>query len=315
MRSTRGKIRIIFVNQKTFTLLVCMLLSIFLWTLIRLSKNLQREFSVNVSITNIPDDLFLNPLQTHQIKILAEGKGYAFFKYYSDKQVLTVDFNDLEYVGDKKYKLSKNISNKLKTSHLSDLKVQNTYSDTIYIDLEKKYSKKIPVLVNLNADFQREYQLTELVIQPDSVQVSGFKSATDTLDVIAVSLSERKHVKKSFEEVYKLQNTSSVKFHTDKITIKAIVDKVSEQLIKAPVQILNVPPDVQVKIFPEEVTVLCSGDLNILKNIVPDEIVVEADYNDIQKNTLLPLTIRTKLKRVKLSFLNENNVEILIRKI
>lgn len=229
--------------------------------------------------------------------------------------MLTVDFNDLEYVGDKKYKLSKNISNKLKTSHLSDLKVQNTYSDTIYIDLEKKYSKKIPVLVNLNADFQREYQLTELVIQPDSVQVSGFKSATDTLDVIAVSLSERKHVKKSFEEVYKLQNTSSVKFHTDKITIKAIVDKVSEQLIKAPVQILNVPPDVQVKIFPEEVTVLCSGDLNILKNIVPDEIVVEADYNDIQKNTLLPLTIRTKLKRVKLSFLNENNVEILIRKI
>lgn len=115
--------------------------------------------------------------------------------------------------------------------------------------------------------------------------------------------------------MYKLQNTSSVKFHTDKITIKAIVDKVSEQLIKAPVQILNVPPDVQVKIFPEEVTVLCSGDLNILKNIVPDEIVVEADYNDIQKNTLLPLTIRTKLKRVKLSFLNENNVEILIRKI
>lgn len=292
-----------------------MLLSIFLWTLIRLSKNLQREFSVNVNITNIPDNLFLNPLQTHQIKILAEGKGYALFKYYSGGQTLTVDFDDLEYVGGKKYKLSKNISDKLKTSQLSELKVQNTYSDTIFIDLEKKYTKKIPVEVNLNAEFQREYQLTELITKPDSVEVSGFKAAIDTLNAVVVSFSERKHVKKSFEETYKLQNTSSVRFHTNRITVKAIVDKVSEQLVKVPVEMLNVPPDVQVKIFPAEVTVLCSGDLNILKNITPDEIIVEADYNDIQKNTFLPLTIRTKLKRVKLSFLNENSVEILIRKI
>lgn len=292
-----------------------MLLSIFLWTLIRLSKNLQREFSVNVNITNIPDNLFLNPLQTHQIKILAEGKGYALFKYYSGGQTLTVDFDDLEYVGGKKYKLSKNISDKLKTSQLSELKVQNTYSDTIFIDLEKKYTKKIPVEVNLNAEFQREYQLTELITKPDSVEVSGFKAAIDTLNAVVVSFSERKHVKKSFEETYKLQNTSSVRFHTNRITVKAIVDKVSEQLVRVPVEMLNVPPDVQVKIFPAEVTVLCSGDLNILKNITPDEIIVEADYNDIQKNTFLPLTIRTKLKRVKFSFLNENSVEILIRKI
>ncbi len=315
MRSTQGKIWTFLVNKKTFTLLICMLLSIFLWTLIRLSKNLQREFSVNVNITNIPDNLFLNPLQTHQIKILAEGKGYALFKYYSGGQTLTVDFDDLEYVGGKKYKLSKNISDKLKTSQLSELKVQNTYSDTIFIDLEKKYTKKIPVEVNLNAEFQREYQLTELITKPDSVEVSGFKAAIDTLNAVVVSFSERKHVKKSFEETYKLQNTSSVRFHTNRITVKAIVDKVSEQLVRVPVEMLNVPPDVQVKIFPAEVTVLCSGDLNILKNITPDEIIVEADYNDIQKNTFLPLTIRTKLKRVKLSFLNENSVEILIRKI
>ncbi len=315
MRSTQGKIWTFLVNKKTFTLLICMLLSIFLWTLIRLSKNLQREFSVNVNITNIPDNLFLNPLQTHQIKILAEGKGYALFKYYSGGQTLTVDFDDLEYVGGKKYKLSKNISDKLKTSQLSELKVQNTYSDTIFIDLEKKYTKKIPVEVNLNAEFQREYQLTELITKPDSVEVSGFKAAIDTLNAVVVSFSERKHVKKSFEETYKLQNTSSVRFHTNRITVKAIVDKVSEQLVRVPVEMLNVPPDVQVKIFPAEVTVLCSGDLNILKNITPDEIIVEADYNDIQKNTFLPLTIRTKLKRVKFSFLNENSVEILIRKI
>ncbi|MDO4229410.1 MAG: YbbR-like domain-containing protein [Capnocytophaga sp.] len=315
MRSIQKKLRIFLVNRKTFTLLICTLLSVFLWTIIRVSKNLQREISVNISIINIPEDMFLRPSQKHQIKILAEGKGFTLLKYYSEEQTLTVDFNDLEYIGDKKYKLSKNISNKLNTSTLSKLKIQNTYSDTIYIDLTKKYTKKVPVIVHLNADFQQEYQLTELIVKPDSVVAWGAKPAIDSLNAISISFSEKKYVKKSFKEIYKLKNTDFINFNTEKITVNAIVDKMSEQLIKVPIRILNIPTDCQIKIFPSEVTILCSGDLNILKNIAPEDIVVEADYEDTERGTFLPLTIRTKLKRVKLSFLEDDKVDFLIRKI
>lgn len=315
IRSTKSKIRVLLIDRRTFKVLICIFLSMFLWTLIRLSKNLQREFSIDISITNVPENMFLKSSQTHQIKVLAEGKGYALFKYYSGVQSLNVDFNDLEHIEGKKYKLSTNIANKLNSSHLSELKIQNTYSDTIYIDLEKKYTKKIPVEVNLNADFQKEYQLTEMIVQPDSVLVSGIKSVVDTLKTISISFSPQKNVKSSFEKSYNLKNTDCVKYEKNKITVKAIVDKMSEQLVKVPVQVLNVPEGNQIKIFPSEVTILCSGDLNILKRITSDEIAVIADYNDVQNNTHLPLTIRTKLKRVKLSFLNENKVDFLIRKI
>ncbi|MDO5105057.1 YbbR-like domain-containing protein [Capnocytophaga sp.] len=314
MPLTRRKIRLFLANTKRVTLLVCVLLSFFLWILIRLSKNLQREFLVDVTITNIPEQLFLNPLQKHQIHILAEGKGYSMLKYYAENQFISVDFADLEHIEGKKYKLSKNISDKLKAPHAPDLKIHNTYSDTIVIDFEKKYTKKVPVIVDLNADYQREYQLTELLIQPDSVLISGNKQGVETFDVVFVSLPEQKNVKNSFTQVYKLQHTASVRYHTDKITIQAMVEKVSEQLVSVPVRVLNVPKGSQVKVFPGEVSVLCSGDLDILKNITADDIVVEADYDDIQKNTFLPLTIRTKIKRVKFSFFKENKVEVLIRK-
>lgn len=287
----------------------------FLWTLIRLSKNLQREFTVGISIVNIPENTVLKSSHTHQIKILAEGKGYALFKYYSAMQSLNVDFADLKHIEGKKYKLSTNIANKLNSSHLSELRIQNTYSDTIYVDLEKKYTKKIPVEVKLNADFHRGYQLTEMIVQPDSVTVSGVKSAVDTLKTASISFSPRKEVRSSFTDVYNLENTDFVKFDNTKIVIKAIVDKMSEQLIKVPVQVLNIPEGSQIKVFPAEVTVLCSGDLNILKEITPDKIAVIADYNDNQLNAHLPLTIRTRLKRVKLSLLNENKVDFLIKKI
>lgn len=315
IRSTKNEIRILLINRRTFKMLICILLSVLLWVLIRLSKNLQREFSVDISITNVPENMFLKSSQTHQIKILAEGKGYALFKYYSGIQELSIDFNDLEHIEGKKYKLSTNIANKLNSSYSSELKIQNTYSDTIYVDLQKKYTKKIPVEVDLNADFQKEYQLTEMIVQPDSVIVSGAKSVIDTLKTISISFPLQKNVKSSFEKSYHLKNTDCVKFDKNKIIVKAIVDKMSEQLIKIPVQLLNIPEGSQIKIFPTEVTILCSGDLNILKKITSDEITVIADYNNVQNNKYLPLTIRTKLKRVKLSFLNENKVDFLIRKI
>lgn len=315
MSSAKRKIQVFLVDRRTLTFLICTFLSVFLWTLIQLSKNLKREFSVNISITNIPKDMFLKSSQDYQIKILAEGKGYELFKYYSEKQTLTIDFNDLEYVGNNRYRLSKNISNKLGNSSLSDLKIQNTYSDTIHLNLEKKYVKRVPVMVKLDADFQKGYQLTDMVIEPDSVWASGTQLAIDSLNAVSISLHLKKKVKASFDEVYKLKNTELIKFNTSEIKIKAVVDKMSEQLIKVPVRVVNVPEDSQIKIFPAEVTVLCSGDLNILKNINPEEIVVEANYEDAHRNMYLPLTIRTKLKRVKILLLGENKVDFLIRKI
>ncbi|RIY36666.1 YbbR-like domain-containing protein [Capnocytophaga canis] len=315
MASTKKKIQLILVDRRTVTFVICLLVSIVLWSLIRLSKTLHREFSVDVAITNIPEDMFLNTSQKYKIKIRAEGNGYALLKYYSQGQVLSVDFNDLEYIGNKRYKLSKNISNKLNVISKNNFRIQNTYSDTIYIDLEKKYTKRLPLKVNLNASYHREYQLTDLEIMPDSVEVMGFKTAIDTLQEVVVILDGRKEVKESFEAVHFLKKSDFLQYNTDKITVKAMVDKVSEQIIKLPIQVTNIPEGSQVKTFPSEVDVLCSGDLNLLKNIKQDDIQIIADYLDVQDDSRIPLTIQTTLRRVKITFLGENKVEYLIKKI
>lgn len=314
MRKTHKKIRLFLSDRRTLTMLICILLSVFLWSSTQLSKTQQREFSIDISVINIPQDKFLNPLKKHQIKVIVEGKGYSLLKYYKNRQNINVDFNDLEYIGNKKYKLSKNIANKLNFDYPADLKIQNTYSDTILLDLEKKYTKKIPVDVRLKANFQKEHQLTELIIEPDSVDIQGVRTALDTIHSVMVALHEKKEISHSFNRNFQLKNTQYTKFNPDEITIKAFVDKVSEQVLQVPIRVKNSPEDSHIKIFPQEINILCVGDLNILKKIHPNDIIIEADFLKKQNNTI-PLSIKTELKRVKLSFLNENNVEFLTRKI
>ena len=95
--------------------------------------------------------------------------------------------------------------------------------------------------------------------------------------------------------------------------MEAFVDKVSEQLLKVPVQVVNVPKDSQVKVFPNEITVLCTGDLSILKALTPNDIQATADFAKAEGSSI-SLQLNTQKKRMKISFFGEDKVDFLIRK-
>lgn len=314
MSTTKSKIGSFGGNRHTLTFVVCLCVSIFLWALLKLSKDVFREVSVGVRITNVPTDKFVSPLQKNSMKILVEGNGLSLLRLYAENPSLTIDFNDLQPLGDDRYRLSKTSREKLSNSYLSRFRIRNTISDTLLVKLEKKYTRKVPVLVHLNVNFQREFQLTELKVQPDSISVSGIKSAMDTLQKIDVYIKKKREVKSNFTEIYKPKNTDFVSYGANRIRIEGIVDKVSERVIRVPVELHNVPEGCQIKIFPTEVPVLCTGDLNLLKGLRTEDIHVVADFDQWQEKSTLPLSLTTPKKRIKLRFLNEKSVDFLMKR-
>ena len=95
--------------------------------------------------------------------------------------------------------------------------------------------------------------------------------------------------------------------------MQAFVDKVSEQLLKVPVQVVGTPTDSQIKVFPDEVNILCTGDLTILKTLTPNDISLIADFAKAEQG-VIPLQLSTHRKRIKVTFFQENTVDFLIRK-
>ena len=306
-------IRKFFKDSRTLTFAVCLLVAIFLWIPMKLSRNLLRDITVPVVVTNLPTDKVIVSKLPNLLKLSVEADGFSLLKSYSQNPVFTVDFADLQPVGEHHFCLNKNTQDKLSNTYFSNFKIRAVQSDTLYLVLAPKHTKKIPVVVHLNVELFKEYQLTELLISPDSLIASGNAEVLDTLKQINFQYRDKKPVKSNFSKTYTLNNTPDVQFNTHKITMEAFVDKVSEQLLKVPVQVEGVPAGSQVKIFPDEVTVLCTGDLNILKTLSPDDIEVKAAFADAQQGAI-PLQLSTKRKRVKVSFYQENTVDFLIRK-
>lgn len=307
------RIRIFLKDSRTLTFVVCVLLSAFLWSLIRLSKNLLREVSVLVVVTNLPAHQVLMPSAPNAIKLLVEGNGFTLLKTYSQNEALSVDYTDLKHIEGSQYCLSKNTREKLTNTYLSNFKIRSVVSDTLTLLLEKKVSKKIPVLMQLNVEYAKEYQLTELRITPDSVTAYGSQKAIDTLTQVTFQYTKKKHIKDNFSKNYSLKNTKYITYDLHTIKMEAFVDKVSEQLLKVPVQVVNVPKDSQVKVFPNEITVLCTGDLSILKALTPNDIQATADFAKAEGSSI-SLQLSTQKKRMKISFFGEDKVDFLIRK-
>lgn len=313
----QNQIKIAILNKKTITFFICLFLSFFSWTLIKLSKNTKEEIQVEIQVVNLPEDYFLKSKHQNFITLSVNGNGYAYLNYFFRKRKIAVLYSNLEALDSKRYQLSKNISHQIKSDFLSNFTILNTTSDVIYLDLEKIFSKKVPVLPTLKADFQKEYQLSQLTATPDSVVISGHKPEIDTLQNLPINIKKPNVLlSQSFTQTYPLNSTNTIRYTPNTIEIKAEINKINERILRIPIQTVNVPENLQIKLFPTEIELVCSGSLEHLKTLTKNDISVIADYKNIKKNThQVPLHLKTELKNVKIRFLNKNEVDYLIKKI
>ncbi|WP_212892629.1 CdaR family protein [Capnocytophaga canimorsus] len=310
------RIKVFFLNKKTLRFTICFMVALSLWVLAKLSKTTRKELTVAINVTNVPDDLFLIDNQSNHIKLLAEGTGFSLLNFQNKKVTEILNFQDLKKIGKNAYQLTENIGGKLKSKYLSEFKIQSTYSDSIFLTLEPRFTKKIPVKVHSQLNFEKEFQLREFQLQPDSVLVTGVKSVLDTITQINLQIHKKKSINETFEQSFTLKNSDSVHYLTPKVKVKTIVEKVSERILQVPIYVINAPENTQVKVFPTQVSVLCVGNFETLKELNPANVRVEADYeNKNEQGSSLYLKVKTEIKGIKFSFLKENKVDFLIRKL
>ncbi|MDO5607895.1 MAG: hypothetical protein Q4G08_05500 [Capnocytophaga sp.] len=301
-------------NKNLLTFIYCVFCALFFWTTVKFSKINRKEIPVQVQVVNIPEALSFESENKNYVQVTVRGSAYSLLKYYLNNPLVTVDYNDLQPIGEGMYRIGQNAVTKRQQD--AGLDIEKSNSDTLYLTMHQNYTKKIPVRVDLNAQFARGYRLNGLQVMPDTVQVRGFGNEIDTMHAVYVKLPLKQEVNNSFEQTVKLISTSQLQYDTNQILVKATVDKFSERIIKAVVRAVNVPSGQQIKLYPETVEILCAGSFDLIKNITSDDIVVEADYAERGGNSgMLSLDIRTEIKGVKITFYKDEEIDYLIREI
>lgn len=256
-------------NRQTTVFLVCVLISTVIWFLIALSKTYTTFVEFGVNYTNIPEDkLLVDELPDHiAVKVTAQGFTLLSWKMGVSNDVLDID------VARKGFPVTS--GENVKTIHVvtadlleplsrqlgsgSGITRGDILPDTIPVVLSDSASKTVPVLPKHQLTFATDFKLDgDIEVQPSVVDLFGPKRMLDTMRQIYTEVIELEELEDHTRVVAKLlfeNPAGNIRVVPEQVFVSIPVDQFIEESIMVPVALENVPPNKEVRLFPDSVEV------------------------------------------------------------
>ncbi len=311
-------------RNQLYVFLVCLAISIFIWFLIVLSKkNMETiDFPIlygkapsNLVLTNTPDSLLSFRLSSSGFKLIT-------LEYLTLKRPIQFDLRSLDIHKDGgKYVASiptSEMAKKLIREHGLAQELVSVSPQNIYFEFSTMTSKKVPVIANVDLSFEKQFQLSDsLVLDPDSVYVIGANDVIDTIGFVKTGLCKLSGINQSKTINVNLINpwkTLDVDLSENKTSLRLNVERFTESTIELPITNGHFE-DMQVKTFPEKISVTYLVALKDFKRINSDMFILGYDTAvDLNLASKLRVKIIRQPSFIKITRINPEDVEFLVLK-
>jgi hypothetical protein len=290
------------------------------WFVGHLAEHYVSDTTFEVDYGNPPDSLLLQKVSKKNINVRLNASGFQLLLFGLKHKSVYVDLSSLETMGTKYYLSPRSYRDQIGTQLSKFIQIVDMDRDTMFFNFLKLYKKKLAVVSNVDMDLGQHYLLDKnLKLVPDSITVIGPKdeiSGLEHIETIKISLSP---VRPSFSEELGLQLPEILKnttFSHRKVKIVGEIFRFSERIIQVPINVINVPPDVVVRTFPETASIMCRDRLDVLKGLRKIDFEVSADYAQIKENgdNILQLKLTRKADSINVVQLKDDKVEFILMK-
>lgn len=280
-----------------------LILSVFLWFLINLSKEgYSTTIEYPVKYYNFPADVKLMNSLPEQIRVKVLGQGFkilgSYFAEYTPYELNVAETDTLEG-GGRMFDVSKT-REFIETEINDNLQISTIAPQRITFEFEKLYTKKVKVYLKGTKDFKGFKDLyQEPRFTPDSVLVVGPKEQIRKIDSIFTEPVKLTAEKDSLRLNLKLAEPTlkGVSYAQQKVEVKLDFASITEGTFKIPVKILGVPADYKLQIFPEEVEVTYRIPVRDFDRINKEDFNAFVDFSEVD-NLSETRFLRVELKQV-----------------
>jgi YbbR domain-containing protein len=283
----------IHLNRRVITFLICLLISVFFWSLMTLAKEYSITVRFPVDYVNLPTDKVVsnNLPETVDIEIRAKGFNLLAYKFRQRHETIAIDINDAKPLNNKNvyFLLSNSRTDKITSQFSNDIHVLRINPDTMFINFNKKVSKLVPVKCNLSLLFNKQYNLTDSIsIEPQYITVAAEAEVINKIDFVEtqpVTLQNISSSKTIKLPVIKAPDFKHVEFSNMFVKATINVTKYTETSLDLPVEIENLPPGYTFKAFPDKVGVKFNVAFKNYEKITPSDFRAVVDYKKIDQES------------------------------
>jgi hypothetical protein len=291
------------------------------WFISNLSEQYSSTTLFNLEYRNVPDSLLFKESSKKQLEVKLFTSGFQFLRFNFNRKEVVIDLSKVKREGNSYYLSQEEIRGQIGrqlSGSITLLEIDDR--EPLYFDLYRKHFKTVPIIPNVDLEFVQNHILEgEMSINPSMVTLSGPKNEIDSVEEVRTIKRALKKIATNFSFEVGLMRSDKLKntqYSVNKVLLSGKVSKFSEKMLEVPVEVINLPKDWNIKIFPNKVSLLCKAKIDILKGLDSSDFRVIADFGMVKDsgNPILPLELKKKPEDMYDVKLIEQEVEYILKK-
>ena len=311
------------VSKELLVFVFFLSLSALFWGLQTLDETLEKEVSIPLVLTDVPEDVVILTPLPEALGVRVRDKGTALIHYLRhDVEPLYLSFPSYEggAVNGRVRIQNADIQKMVQERLLSTSKVQLILPDTIEFYYNHGMHRSVPVQVEGKVETSPEYYLLGVLPSPSEVVVYASSAVLDTLTAVHTFPVNMSGLTANTSQEVQLRPIRGAKFNREKVKVSASVDVYVENTLEIPVQASNFPAEKALKAFPSSVQVTYTVGYSQNKKITRDDFLILLTYEQILKcqnegRTKIPITLRSKPEGVTNVHIEPQEVDYLVETI
>lgn len=273
---------------------ICVVIAVILWFLNALNKDYTSEISYPVKYTNLPRGKYLVSELPERISLEVKAKGFSLLGYQIRTSFQPIVFDVNAYTN---HSLEKNntmestvqlnaIKDKISNQLSSDIKLQSIKPEKINFRFSRASVKKVAVQPVVHYTVEKQYILKDRITAvPDSIEVSGPALLVDTLRYVYTEPWYIHNVSKDISRKVALVEQENLFFEEKEIKVNLELERFTEAKKTVPIQILNLPPSLNMRLFPNQVDISYDVGLSRYDKITETDFNFTVDYQKYAKSS------------------------------
>ena len=270
-----------------------MLLSIVFWFLTALNKDYNTVFSYPVKYVRFPKGKVLTNDVPERLDLNVESRGFTLLRFKLKSRLVPIIFDvnsfSLNTISNTEpltvYILTEYAIEKIQEQLSSEIRVVSISPDSLIFQFTDMYTRKVDVVANLKLEFEKQYmQVADMLVTPDSVTVSGPGLLIDTIRSVGTVSKIITGVRKNIETDLDLKPIHRIEFSNEKVNVMVPVEKFTEAGLNIPIEVLNFPDTLFLRMFPSNVDITYRVGLSDYGNVNQHMFQAVVDYADKESN-------------------------------
>lgn len=309
-------------NRNIITYLICVVIATILWFFNALNKDYTVEIPYPVKYINLPGGKHLVGKLPNEITLEVSAKGFALLGHKISTSFLPITFNVNTYSNHLlekdnvfEYTLKTNdIKDRIGSQLSSKIKLLNISPEIIHFRFAPSVYKKIAVRPQVEYSLQRQYILNKITSVPDSVTVSGPSVIVDTLQAVPTEKIKLENLRKNVSKEADLKEIYGCQMSPDQVKVDVWVEQYTEAKKTLPVEVLNVPDSLTLRLFPDHVNITYNVGLSLYDKISNTDFRFTVDYRQTEKSSYLEVKADRLPEYIKDLTFSPQKVEYILEK-